>query len=350
MTRSHSGELTPYDSEIERTFHQRKNTIERGKNSRETDPGEQFAIFESTMEVMGAVEISMMEYSFPTANGTISSIVKPSVEVNNFEIKPSIIQIVQSNLGFSHSHYVILLKTDFSLYLLLDRESLYDAWERFKSMLKKYPHHELPMWRQVQTFYNGITLANRATIDAAVGGTIMKKLPSEAFNIIDEIATNLYSYGQERADKRTDDIHIIDTVSTLSTQMTALMHTVNNLGAAMWNGTPIGPCGACGQIGHLSQDCQVGNLNIVNKDANFISHGGRFNFNPYSNTYYPSKNFSGVTTSNKDPLDVLNHDNHLHKSRKAISKICFLNSSPQQTLDFKIKMPDSKVKKHRFGI
>ncbi|KAL0458413.1 UNVERIFIED_CONTAM: hypothetical protein Slati_0468500 [Sesamum latifolium] len=273
------------------------------------------------MEVMGAVEISMMEYSFPTANGTISSIVKPSVEVNNFEIKPSIIQIVQSSLmvlvmmlldlGFSHSHYVILLKTDFSLYLLLDRESLYDAWERFKSMLKKYPHHELPMWRQVQTFYNGITLANRATIDAAVGGTIMKKLPSEAFNIIDEIATNLYSYGQERADKRTDDIHIIDTVSTLSTQMTALMHTVNNLGAAMWNDS--------------------------------------------TSTHTPTliillKNFSGVTTSNKDPLDVLNHDNHLHKSRKAISKICFLNSSPQQTLDFKIKMPDSKVKKHRFGI
>ncbi|KAL0445750.1 UNVERIFIED_CONTAM: hypothetical protein Slati_1702900 [Sesamum latifolium] len=83
-------------------------------------------------------------------------------------------------------------------------------------MLRKCPHHELPMWRQVQTFYNGVTLANRATIDAAAGGTIMKKLPSEAFNIIDEIATNLYSYGQERTDKRAADIHSIDAISALS--------------------------------------------------------------------------------------------------------------------------------------
>ncbi|KAL0416227.1 UNVERIFIED_CONTAM: hypothetical protein Slati_3454600 [Sesamum latifolium] len=106
-------------------------------------------------------------------------------------------------------------------------------------MLRKCPHHELPVWRQVQTFYNGVTLANRATIDAAAGGTIMKKLPSEAFNIIDEIATNLYSYAQERADKRTTDIHNIDAVSALSAQMTALTHKVDNLGATMWNGAPV---------------------------------------------------------------------------------------------------------------
>ncbi|KAL0453836.1 UNVERIFIED_CONTAM: hypothetical protein Slati_1361700 [Sesamum latifolium] len=130
---------------------------------------------------MGSVERPMMEYSFPITDGTISSIVKPSVEANNFEIKPSIIQIIRSSvqfsdlpdedpnkhlliflkfvillglmvlvmmlldLGFFHSHYVILLKTGFSLCLLLDRESLYDAWERFKSMLRKCPHHELPV-------------------------------------------------------------------------------------------------------------------------------------------------------------------------------------------------------------
>ncbi|KAL0415791.1 UNVERIFIED_CONTAM: hypothetical protein Slati_3411000 [Sesamum latifolium] len=162
---------------------------------------------------MEVVERPMMEYSFPTAYGTISSIVKPNIEANNFEIKLAIIQIIGQ----------------------LDRESLYDACERFKSMLRKYPHHELPVWRHVQTFYNGVTLASRATIDAAAGGTIMKKLSSEAFNIIDEITTNLYSYGQERTNKRAADIHNIDAVSALSAQMTALTQTVNNLGDAMWN-------------------------------------------------------------------------------------------------------------------
>ncbi|KAL0440016.1 UNVERIFIED_CONTAM: hypothetical protein Slati_2484600 [Sesamum latifolium] len=101
MTRSHGEELTPYDPEIERTFHQRKNTIERGENSRETDSEEQLVIFELTMEVMEAVERPMMEYSFPTADGTISSIVKPNVEANNFKIKPAIIQIIRSSVQFS---------------------------------------------------------------------------------------------------------------------------------------------------------------------------------------------------------------------------------------------------------
>ncbi|KAL0378486.1 UNVERIFIED_CONTAM: hypothetical protein Sradi_3154100 [Sesamum radiatum] len=275
------------------------------------------------MEIMGVVERPMMEYLFPIADGTISSIAKPAVEANNFEIKSTIIQIIRSSVqfsGFPHedpnkhlvnfleicdtfkfngvsndvvrlrifpfslcdtakdwlqslpagsittwavltqkflAKYFLPAKTakmlnDITSFVQLDRESLCDAWGRFKSMLRKCPHHGLPVWRQVQTFYNGVTLANRATIDAVAGGTIMKKLPSEAFNIIDEIATNLYSYGQGRAD-----IHSIDAVSALPAQMTALTHKMDNLGAAMWNGAPIGPCGACGQMGHLSQDCKM---------------------------------------------------------------------------------------------
>ncbi|KAL0462104.1 UNVERIFIED_CONTAM: hypothetical protein Slati_0098000 [Sesamum latifolium] len=251
------------------------------------------------MKIMGVVERPMMEYSFPTVDGSISSIVKPSVEANNFEIKPAIIQIIRSSVQFSglpdedsnkhllnfleicdtfrfngvsndavrlrifpfslcdakelQSLLVVLLlgaaltqkflakyfppaKTakmlnDITSFVQLDRESLYNAWERFKSMLRKCPHHELPVWRHVQTFYNGVTLANQATIDAAAGGTIMKKLSSEAFNIIDEITTNLYSYGQERTDKRAAGIHSIDAVSALFAQMTAPTQTVNNLGA-----------------------------------------------------------------------------------------------------------------------
>ncbi|KAK4388253.1 hypothetical protein Sango_2431900 [Sesamum angolense] len=70
-----------------------------------------------------------------------------------------------------------------------------------RNMLRRCPHHELPMWRQIQTFYNSLTLANQATIDAAAGDTIMKKLSSEAFNITNEIATNLYSYGKRESRK-----------------------------------------------------------------------------------------------------------------------------------------------------
>ncbi|KAL0463287.1 UNVERIFIED_CONTAM: hypothetical protein Slati_0216300 [Sesamum latifolium] len=60
---------------------------------------------------------------------------------------------------------------------------------------------------------------------------------------------------------------------------------MNNLGVAMWNGAPIGPCGACGQMGHLSQYCKVRHQFSIHQDANFVSHDDRSNFNPYSNSY-----------------------------------------------------------------
>ncbi|KAL0420840.1 UNVERIFIED_CONTAM: hypothetical protein Slati_3106900 [Sesamum latifolium] len=370
------------------------------------------------MEIMGAVERPMMEYSFSTTDGKISSIVKPSVEANNFKIKPSIIQIIRSSVQFyglpdedPNKHLMNFLEicdtfrfngvsndavrlrifpfslcdtakdwlqsllagsiitwaaltqkflakyfppakttkmlNDITSFVQLDRESLYDAWERFKSMLRKCPHHELPVWRQVQTFYNGVTLANRAAIDAAVGGTIMKKLLSEAFNIIDEITTNLYSYGQEKTDKRAADIHSIDAVSALSAQMTALTQTVNNLGAAMWNGTPIGPCGTCGQMGNWSQDCKVGNQFSIHEDANFVSHDGRSNFNPYSNTHNPGwrshPNFSWRNNQQQGPARPPQPRQPPPQEPKNNLEDMFFKFIAATDTDF-------KVKKQRFGI
>lgn len=49
-------------------------------------------------------------------------------------------------------------------FLQFDYESLYEAWEIFKDLLKKCPHHGLPKWLQVQTFYNGLSFSFRITI------------------------------------------------------------------------------------------------------------------------------------------------------------------------------------------
>ncbi|KAL0427442.1 UNVERIFIED_CONTAM: hypothetical protein Slati_2919000 [Sesamum latifolium] len=162
----------------------------------------------------------MMEYSFPTADGTISSIAELIIQTNNFEIKPAIIQIIRSSVQFCglpnedpNKHLANFLKicntykfngisddairiricpfsvcdiskdwlqslpaesfttwaaltqkylakyfphaktakmlNDITSFVQLDRGSLYDAWERFKNMLRKCPHHELPIWRQL---------------------------------------------------------------------------------------------------------------------------------------------------------------------------------------------------------
>jgi len=45
-------------------------------------------------------------------------------------------------------------------------ESLYEAWERFKDLLRLCTYHDLQKQIVVQTFYNGVTQLVRSMIDA----------------------------------------------------------------------------------------------------------------------------------------------------------------------------------------
>jgi len=73
-----------------------------------------------------------------------------------------------------------------------ESESLYEAWERYKDLLRRVPNHELPLWMQVQTFYNGVTHSTRVMIDASAGGAVMNKSPQEAYALFEEMAGNAY--------------------------------------------------------------------------------------------------------------------------------------------------------------
>jgi len=67
------------------------------------------------------------------------------------------------------------MRNDITNFMQADIENLYEARERFKELLRRCPHHGLPKWLVVQTFYNGLNHNTRITIDAVVGGALMGK-------------------------------------------------------------------------------------------------------------------------------------------------------------------------------
>ena len=69
-------------------------------------------------------------------------------------------------------------------------ENLVEAWERFHELLRRCPHHRLTKWMQVHTFYNGLRNLARTIIDASVGGALMKKTKDQAYEILEDTATN----------------------------------------------------------------------------------------------------------------------------------------------------------------
>nr|GEW70434.1 reverse transcriptase domain-containing protein [Tanacetum cinerariifolium] len=66
-------------------------------------------------------------------------------------------------------------------------ESLFKAWERYKLSIDRCPNHKMLHVTQIDTFYNGLTLRHRYTINAAARGTFMKRHPEECYDLIENI-------------------------------------------------------------------------------------------------------------------------------------------------------------------
>ncbi|GJR46206.1 reverse transcriptase domain-containing protein [Tanacetum coccineum] len=63
-------------------------------------------------------------------------------------------------------------------------ESLFEAWERYKLSIDRCPNHNMLLVTQIDTFYNGLTLSHRDTINAAEGRTFMQKTLEECYELI----------------------------------------------------------------------------------------------------------------------------------------------------------------------
>nr|GEW31715.1 reverse transcriptase domain-containing protein [Tanacetum cinerariifolium] len=69
-------------------------------------------------------------------------------------------------------------------------ESLFEAWERYKLSIDRCPNHDMLPITQIDTFYNELTLRHRDTINAAAGGTFMKRRPEECYDLIENMTAH----------------------------------------------------------------------------------------------------------------------------------------------------------------
>ena len=90
------------------------------------------------------------------------------------------------------------LRNDIISFTQQDHEPLHDAWLHFKHLLRRCPHHQMPSWLQVSTFYNGLDYATRQTVDAATGGTLNVKTPEESLQLFENMAKNNFQWSSSR--------------------------------------------------------------------------------------------------------------------------------------------------------
>nr|GEU69744.1 reverse transcriptase domain-containing protein [Tanacetum cinerariifolium] len=109
----------------------------------------------------------------------------PRNSINTFE------QMAKIFLGkYFPPSMVTKLRNEITNFRQRPDESLFEAWKRYKLSIDICPNHNMLLVTQIDTFYNGLTLRHRDTINAAAGGTFMKRRPEECYDLIENMTAH----------------------------------------------------------------------------------------------------------------------------------------------------------------
>nr|GEW86219.1 reverse transcriptase domain-containing protein [Tanacetum cinerariifolium] len=112
--------------------------------------------------------------------GYEDAIVVPQINTNNFELKQTLINLVQSNQftgrqdPYNHLRFFNKVTSTFR-----------HPEERFKDLLHQCPHHGFSELHQLDTFYNALNPNDQDALDSAAGGNFLDKILREYLSIIE---------------------------------------------------------------------------------------------------------------------------------------------------------------------
>ncbi|GJZ45347.1 reverse transcriptase domain-containing protein [Tanacetum coccineum] len=72
------------------------------------------------------------------------------------------------------------LKNDITNFQQRFDETFSEAWDRFKDLLRKCPHHGFSELHQIDTFYNALTQSDQDSLNAAASGNLLDRTPRDA--------------------------------------------------------------------------------------------------------------------------------------------------------------------------
>nr|GEW02112.1 reverse transcriptase domain-containing protein [Tanacetum cinerariifolium] len=130
-----------------------------------------------SIKVNGVTDDALRLYLFPhslTNHATDWFVRLATNSINTFE------QMAKIFLGkYFPPSMVTKLRNEITNFYQRPDESLFEAWEHYKLSIDRCPNHNMLPITQIDTFYNGLTLRHRDTINVAAGGTFMKRRPEE---------------------------------------------------------------------------------------------------------------------------------------------------------------------------
>ncbi|KAJ9568340.1 hypothetical protein OSB04_004306 [Centaurea solstitialis] len=133
-----------------------------------------------------------------------------------------------------------------------DVETLHEYWERFKHLCVSCPQHGILEQLLLQYFYEGLLPMDRKMIDAASGGAMFNKTPTEVRALITTMAENSQHFSV-RSDMRRDPTKTNEVnVASIESRLFDLTNMVKQL---VVDKEQVKACGICLATGHPTDAC-----------------------------------------------------------------------------------------------
>ncbi|KAG2390576.1 uncharacterized protein HKW66_Vig0220180 [Vigna angularis] len=181
-------------------------------------------------------------------------------------------------------------------------EPLCEAWERFKSLLRKCPSHGFSLEMQVQTFCNGLQPHTKMILDASFGGSVLFKTADEAIAVIENMAsTDMQSqHGRMQVQRRgvyelgaqdallAQNKLLAQQMELLTQHMAKLPQQLHAMQAQAQPHHQVMRCDFCGDS-HPNGHCQAPSSS-QHEEVNDMGNQGRQNF---FNNHFPNPSNQG---------------------------------------------------------
>ncbi|KAD5961340.1 hypothetical protein E3N88_12813 [Mikania micrantha] len=258
-----------------------------------------------------------------------SPIVRPEVRGRSFEIRPQFLNVLPTFYGkATEEPYVHLSEfvsvcgtiggqgfTPDQVKLFLDEyftsqrtsdvrhairmfqqqsgELFYEAFKRFKQLLRTCPHHGISKWELIIAFHDGLSTDDIRDVNSTTGGTFLSNPVDLDWDYLEKMAVNSKRQAQSSRRKKFATVKAsgssYDKVEKLERANQALERELANLKMGVSKGATrenqvFHVCDGCGELGHNTLDCpsQGGREEEVNQ-----VYGDRKPYDMNSNTYHP---------------------------------------------------------------
>nr|GEX55277.1 reverse transcriptase domain-containing protein [Tanacetum cinerariifolium] len=170
-------------------------------------------------------------------------------------------------------------------------ESFSEASDRFKDLIRACLHHGFSELHQLDTFYNALNSKDQDSLNSAVGGNFLDKMPRECLNIIESKSKVHYTRDNPVVAKVCTNASISGVspdVAELKDMVKALL-----LDKKGQNQSPAfvkaveESCGTCGGA-HSYRNCLATDGNVYRDNIQeFVSQASAVNYNQGNTSYHP---------------------------------------------------------------